>query len=103
MSFEVDSIKITQDGSTVTAGASSALIAIPTNAAGTTARAIRIICPVDTAYAYVRVGNGSVVATTNSVCVNAKEELILDTTGCTHIAYIQGSASALINIVPLEV
>lgn len=103
MSFEVDSIKITEDGATVTSGAASARVAIPNNAAGTTARAIRIMCPVHAAYAYIRVGNSAVVATSNSVVVNGEEELVLDVTGCTHIAYIEGSTAALINIAPIEV
>lgn len=103
MSFEIDSIKIVADGQTVTSGAASASVAIPVNGAGTTARAVRIICPVSATYAYVRAGNSTVVATANSVSATNTEELILDVTGCTHIAYIQGSAGALINIVPIEI
>jgi hypothetical protein len=103
MSFEIDSITIIQDGSTVTSGATSAVVAIPTNAAGVTARAVRIICPVAATYAFVRPGISSTVATSSSICTTNTEELILNTIGCTHIAYIQGSAAATINIVPIEI
>ena len=97
-----DAITIIVDGSTVTSGAASARIAIPVNAAGITANVIRVICPVEAAYAYIRVGNSTVVATTNSLCVNAEQELILDVCGCTHIAHIQGSAAAIVNVSPVE-
>ena len=97
-----NAIKITVDGSTVTSGAASASIALPVNAAGTAARIIRVLCPVEASYAFVKVGNSTVTATTNSIAVNMEEPVYLDTTGCTHIAYIQGSAAAIINIVPIE-
>ena len=94
-------IKITKVGTLVTSGAASASVAIPTNSAGDTAKVIRIICPVSAAYAYVLPGNGSVVATTSAIAINDTTEY-LDVSGCTHIAYIQGSAAAVINIVPIE-
>lgn len=96
-----EAIKITNDGNTVTSGATSARITIPVNEANQAARIIRVICPVSATYAYVMAGNSTVVATTNSICVN-DTELVLDVAGCTHIAHIQGSAAAVINIVPVE-
>lgn len=97
-----EAIKITVNGSTVTSGATSARVAIPVNAAGDVAKIVRVICPVSATYAYILPGDVTVVATTNSIGVNTAEELILDVTGCTHIAYIQGSAAAVVNIVPIE-
>jgi hypothetical protein len=95
-------LKIVVDGITVTAAATSARVAIPLNSAGETAAYIRLICPVHAAYGYIRVGNSTVVATTNSLAVTSEEELVLDVTGCTHIATIEGSTAALINIIPVE-
>jgi hypothetical protein len=92
--------KITKNGSTVTSGATSAVVAVPNNSAGTTARAVLITCPASE-FAYVLPGISSTVATTNSIMI-ANESLCLDVNGCTHIAYIQGSTAAKINIVPLE-
>jgi hypothetical protein len=96
-----DAIKVTVDGITVTSGAASARSALPVNAAGTTARVIRVKCSDPVGYAYVLPGNSSVVATTASLSIGNYAEY-LDVTGCTHIAYIQGSAAAVINIVPVE-
>ncbi|MGJ0430872.1 hypothetical protein [Methylobacter sp.] len=97
-----EAIKITAIGITVTTGATSVVQAIPTNAAGQTARVVRVICPVPSAYAYILPGPSTATATANCIAVTANEQLILDVTGCTHIAHIQGSAAAKINIIPIE-
>lgn len=102
MSILDDAIKVIVDGTTVTSGATSARVAIPNQGSGERARVVRVICPVEASYAYILPGNSGVVATVNSLAVNQEEEIILDVTGCTHIAYIQGSAAAVINIAPLE-
>ncbi|WP_442498790.1 hypothetical protein [Methylobacter sp. sgz302048] len=97
-----EAIKITATGITVTTGAASAATAIPNTASGKTARIVRVICPVPSAYAYIKPGTSTTTATADCIAVTANEQLILDVNGCTHIAHIQGSAAAKINIVPIE-
>ena len=96
-----DALTIVATGNLVTSGVASARIAIPVNAAGQAANVVRIICPVAATYAYVRPGNSTVTATTSNIAVNTTE-LLLEVGGCTHIAYIEGSTAAVINISPVE-
>jgi len=102
MSFLNNALKIVKNGIIVTTTASSASQAIPTNASGNTSNLIRVSCPNSTAYAYVMPGNSSVVASTASIAIGGFGDILLDVSGCTHIAYIQGSASAILNIIPVE-
>lgn len=97
-----NSLKIVKDGLSLTSGATSTTVALPTNNAGKAATIIRVSCPNSSHYAFVLPGNSTVVATAASVAIGNFSEVILDTTGCTHIAYLQGSAAAIVNISPVE-
>jgi hypothetical protein len=97
-----NSLKIVKDGLSLTTGATSARIALPTNAAGQVATIVRVSCPNSAHYAFVLPGNSTVNATTASVAIGNVSEVVLDVTGCTHIAHIQGSAAAIVNVSPVE-
>ena len=103
MSFVNNALKITKDGMSVTTSGTSARQAIPNNSAGDRAKVVRVSCPNSSAYAFVMAGDVTVVATVASVSIGNFSDVLLDVTGCTHIAYIQGSTAAVINISPLEV
>ena len=84
----------------VTSGGSSARIAIPNAADGNPARHLRVQA---LATAYIRPCNSTGAATTNDILVTANEQVILNVQGFTHVAYLQETASAKINLTPLEV
>ena len=87
-------------GATVTTGAASAFVAIPTVQGNVTPRFIRVSA---TTESYVRLGTSSVVATTNDLLVQPSDCLMLAIpNGITHIAYIQGTATGKVNIAPME-
>lgn len=94
-----DAINIAATGSTQATGAASARVAIPTTAANTAPRYIRIAAINES---YVRVGDSSVTATTNDVLVQPADAVILRAQGCTHVAFIQGASAGKVNIMPLE-
>jgi hypothetical protein len=51
----------------------------------------------------VRVGDSTVVATTNDVMVQPADSVIMHVPkGLTHIAYIQGTAAGSVNVIPLD-
>ena len=100
--IKFDALKIIKDGLTVTTSATSASAAIPTNSAGVRARVVRVSCPNSAHYAYVLPGPSTVVATSSSIAIGNFSDIVLDVSGCTHIAYIQGSTGAVINISPIE-
>jgi hypothetical protein len=102
MAFLQNVLKISVPGVSVTTSGTSTTIAIPNNAAGTPARILRISCPNSTAFAYVMPGTSSVTAAANCIAIGGFGDIQLDVTGCTHIAYIQGSANAVLNIAPVE-
>lgn len=86
-------------GATVTTGAASANVAIPNDSAGNLPRYIRIAATVES---YVKVGNASVAATTNDIMVQPADAVILAVSGAVKVAYIQGTATGKVNILPLE-
>lgn len=92
-------VTVTTVGQTVTTGAASARIAIPVDASGNVPRFIRVAA---TAESYVKLGGSTVAATANDLLIQPADAAILSTNGATHIAHIQGGASAKVNIVPLE-
>lgn len=102
MSFLNNALKITTTGLSLTSSGTSQVIALPNNAAGTAPRVIRVSCPNSSHFGYVMPGNSAVVATTASVAIGNFSDVLLDVTGCTHIAYLQGAAGAIINISPVE-
>ncbi len=102
-----NTIKIVSPGVTVTTGSTSATVAIPNTSAGTPAKVIRCICHDAATYAYVMPGNSSVSVTGganngNGILINANEGTLLDVSGCTYLAYLQGDAASYLNITPVE-
>lgn len=94
-----NAITVTKTGTTVTTGAASASVAIPTDSAGNRPNYVRVAA---TGESYVMPGTSTVVATANSLLVQPSDSVILALGGSTHIAYIQGTASAKVSITPLE-
>lgn len=90
------------NGVQVTSGAASAIVAIPNTADGNKARYVLLVCP--TGYVYVKPVITSGAATANDIPIvsTGSTEIIISTKQYTHIAYIQGSAAAPLNIIPLE-
>ena len=97
-----DAFTYVGNGVQVTSGAASATQAIPLTANGIKARYCLCICPVGYLYIKPVITSGS--ATVNDVPVVSTGTIgvILNTTQFTHIAYIQGSAAAPLNIIPIE-
>lgn len=97
--FESDSIAVRVDGTTVTSSGSTARVAIPVRSDTTKAAYVRIQA---TGFVYIQCGDSTVAATTSSMMVSANEGIYLMVKGCTHIAYLQETASAKVNITPIE-
>ena len=95
-----DAVTVNAGGTQVTSGAASAVAAIPNDAAGIRARVVRLQ---STGNAYVRPGFSGTTCTVNDILLSPNESLILNVKPFTHIAYLQETASAKINITPLEV
>jgi hypothetical protein len=87
-------------GTQVTSGAASAQVAIPVRADGVKANYIRVVA---LASAYVKVGLTGLTATANDILVPAGTSIQLNVHGMTHIAYLQETAAAKLNFLPLEV
>ena len=89
-------------GVTVTTAATSAATAIPVDSAGHPPRYVRVA---GTGYGYLKVGDASVVATTNDILFDfgASDDFI-NVTGCGYFAVLQhpSTPAISINLVPLE-
>lgn len=95
-----DFITVTTVGFSAATGAASAATAIPVASDGNRPRYIRVSARNE---CYVKIGINTVTATTNDILVQPADSVILHVpTGVTHIAYIQGTAAGLVNVVPLE-
>lgn len=95
-----DFITVTVVGFSAATGAASASSAIPAASDGNKPRYIRVAARNE---CYVKIGTSGVAATTNDILVQPADSVILHIpTGITHIAYIQGTAAGLVNVVPLE-
>lgn len=94
-----NSFTISATGAQVTAGASSAVVAIPNDAQGSRARVVRLQ---STGNVYVRPGFNGTTCTVNDALLGPNEGLVLNVKPFTHIAYLQETASAKINITPVE-
>ncbi len=92
-------LTVNASGTQVISASASARVAIPNAAAGDPARHVRIQA---LASAYVRPCNASGTASASDILVTPNEQVILNVQGFTHIAYLQETASAKINITPLE-
>jgi hypothetical protein len=86
-------------GSTVTTGASSTAITLPTNTGGAAALAVRVVAL--TGGAYIKFGQSGVTATSSDILVTTTPE-IFNVAGCSHIAYLQAGSAQTLNITPVE-
>jgi hypothetical protein len=94
-----DFLSVNATGIQVSSGAASAVVAIPTNAAGKIPKHVRLQ---STGNAYVRPGGSGTTCTVNDFLLSPNNDNVLDVANFTHIAYLQETASAKINITPLE-
>jgi hypothetical protein len=94
-----NAITVAASGTTVTAGASSASVAIPNAADGNRARFVRLQA---TGFAHVKPGGSGVACTANDLLLSGGEAVILSVKPFTHIAYLEQAAGAKINITPVE-
>jgi hypothetical protein len=99
----IDSISVGAAGTTVTSGATSANLAIPAAADGARARAVLVTCLSAAGAAYVKPGTSAVAATANDLPVTFGAPVKLWVKPFTHIAYLQESAAAKLQVQPLEV
>lgn len=93
-------ISVSASGFSAATGAASARSTIPVDGSGRAPNYIRVAARNE---CYVRVGDSTVVATTNDVLVQPADSVImLIPKGLTHIAYIQGTAAGSVNVIPLD-
>jgi hypothetical protein len=92
-------LTVNATGVQVTSGAASAVVAIPNAADGARARFVRVQA---TGNCYVRPGTSGTACTVNDILLSPNTDLRLNVQGFTHIAYLQETAAAKINVSPLE-
>lgn len=93
-------LTVTAAGFSAATGAASASSAIPNASDGSRPRYVRVAARNE---CYVKLGTSGVTATTNDILVQPADSVILAVpNGITHIAYIQGTATGQVNVVPLE-
>ena len=97
--YEGGPITVTTVGKTQTTGATTANTTIPLNSAGELPRYIRVAATVES---YVKIGGSGVAATANDILVQPADAVVMTTNGQTYIAYIQGTSSGKVNVLPLE-
>ena len=90
------------NGVQVTSGVASATVAIPNTADGNKARYVVLICPSGYCYAKPVVGGSSTASVADFPIISTSAIVVLSVHQFSHIAYIQGSAAALLNILPIE-
>jgi hypothetical protein len=95
-----DFITVTAAGITVTTGAASASVNIPVASDGNVPRYVRVAA---TTESYIKMASNTPTATTNDILVQPADAVILAVpAGVTKLAYIQGTSTGKVNIVPLE-
>jgi hypothetical protein len=94
-----DFMSVNATGQQVTSGGTSAVVALPVNAAGKSPKHVRLQC---TGNVYVRPGGAGTTCTVNDILLSPNNDVFLDTANFTHLAYLQETAAAKINITPLE-
>ncbi|HEX2581237.1 MAG TPA: hypothetical protein VHL08_04605 [Dongiaceae bacterium] len=94
-----NALTIASPGVTVVSAATSASVALPTYANGSPARYCRLSC---TGYLYVKFGIGTVTATTSDILLSPNTPAIFATRQFTALAYLQETAGAKLNVVPVE-
>ena len=93
-------ISVSASGFSAATGAATARTAIPNDSSGRAPNYIRVAARNE---CYVRVGDSTVVATTNDVMVQPADSVIMHVPkGLTHVAYIQGTAAGSVNVIPLD-
>lgn len=98
LSYE-DAYQVGATGKTVTSSGSSQSQAIPNAADGGRARFVRLMV---TNNLYVKFGNGTVVCTTDDMLLSPNFDVIVSCHQFNQIGYLQETASAKLNITPLE-
>lgn len=97
--YEGGPISVIAVGKTQTTAAASASTAIPLDSAGNVPRYIRVAAVTES---YIKLGGASVAATANDILVQPADAVILAVSGATFIAYIQGTSTGKVNILPME-
>lgn len=100
-------IRVTSSGLRLTTISSfQASVTLPLADDGAFPRYIRLMAEPSTAsltgYAYVKVGNDPLTASTTDILVTGNEALILQTRGMSRISVIGSSTTVYINCIPLE-
>ena len=88
-----------QDGTTVTSSGVSQSTSVPNDSSGSRARQVRLMV---TGNLYVKFGKGATTATTNSALLSPNFDVVVNCKQFDTIAYIQETAAAKLNIIPLE-
>lgn len=95
-----DFLSVYATGVNVTTGATSASVAIPNASDGNKPRFVRIAA---TTESYVKLGPVGVTATTGDLLVQPADSVVLMVAAnVTNVAYIQGTSTGKVSIVPLE-
>ena len=89
-------------GVQLTSGAASANAVLPNTADGKRARFVMLSCPSGYLYIAPCVGTGVAATVADMPVVSSQGPIILAVKQFDHISYIQGSAAALLNIIPIE-
>jgi hypothetical protein len=100
MAQKTNELVIGTVGAQVTTGGASAVVAIPNNASGVIAKYVRLQA---TGNCYIKPGLVGSTCTVNDCLLSPNEALVLNVFGFTHIAYLQETAAAKLNITPLEI
>jgi len=98
--FSSSGVTIVATGVSAATGAASASSTIPNDSSGRAPNYIRVAARNE---CYVKLGVAGVTATSNDILVQPADSVILQVPkGVTTIAYIQGTAAGVVNIMPLE-
>lgn len=93
-------LTVTASGISPSTGAASAVSALPLTSSGSVPRYVRVAARNES---YVRLGTAGATATNADILVQPADCVVLMVpNGVTHIAYIQGTAPGIVNVVPLE-
>lgn len=92
-------VMVAAAGVSVTTGASSASVAIPNAADGNRARFVMVTAK---ATAYIKFGASGVAATSNDILVGPGQPVVFAVKPFTHMAHLQETGAALVNLVPVE-
>lgn len=97
--IQFEAFSVNAGGAQVTTSGTSQVTAIPVNAAGKVPKHVRLQ---STGNCYVRPGLSGTTCTTGDILLSPNNHLILSVQGFTHIASLQETAAAKLNITPLE-